>query len=105
MTRNTVGALGAAALLVISCNKGTDASSIVAAGHVEATDVRLSAKVPGRLATFPEREGATLAAGQELLRIDTTDVQLALEQARAERRGAEAELQLRLAGARREDIA
>jgi HlyD family secretion protein len=92
-------------MLAVAFHEGTDASSIVAAGHVEATDVRLSAKVPGRLATFPEREGATVTAGQELVRIDTTDIQLALDQARAERRGAEAELRLRLAGARKEDIA
>ena len=105
MTRNSVTALAAAALLAAGCHKGGGASSITAAGHVEATDVRLSAKVPGRLSVFPEQEGTLVAAGQELLRIDTTDIALALAQVRAEREGAEAELRLRLAGARKEDIA
>ena len=39
-----------------------------------------------------------MKAGQELARIDTTDVELALRQARAERDQAAAELRLRLAG-------
>ena len=105
MTRHAATALAAAIALSVGCHKTEDASSITAAGHVEATDVRLSAKVPGRLAAFPEQEGTLVTLGQELLRIDTTDIELALTQARAEREGADAELRLRLAGARKEDIA
>ncbi len=105
MTRYVRAALASVAVFAAACHEGKDAASITAAGHVEATDVRLSAKVPGRLASFPEQEGTLVAAGQELLRIDTTDIELVLAQARAERRAADAELRLRLAGARREDIA
>jgi HlyD family secretion protein len=43
-------------------------------------------------------------AGQEIARIDTVDTQLALASARAELARAQAELKLRLAGARDEDI-
>jgi HlyD family secretion protein len=43
--------------------------------------------------------------GQELAGIETTDLDLALQQARAEREQAAAELRLRRAGARKEDIA
>jgi HlyD family secretion protein len=46
-----------------------------------------------------------VAPGQELGRIDTTDLRLALQQAKAEREQASAEYRLRLAGARKEDIA
>jgi len=105
MMRHAVSALAAAVLFSASCHTAQDAASINAAGHVEATDVRLSAKVPGRLSVFPEQEGTVVAQGQELLRIDTTDIELALNQVRAEREGAQAELRLRLAGARKEDIA
>ena len=49
-------------------------------------------------------EGQAVAAGQELARIDTTDTRLALDAARAERAQAEAELRLRLAGSRVEDV-
>jgi HlyD family secretion protein len=88
-----------------ACRGSGDASLIAAAGHVEATDVRVSAKVPGRLQALPVQEGDAVSPGQELARIDATDLELALRQARAERLQADAELRLRLAGSRQEDIA
>jgi HlyD family secretion protein len=72
---------------------------------VEATDVRVSTKVPGRLTSFPLKEGDRVKAGEELGRIDPVDIRLALEAARAERGQADADLRLRLAGSRKEDIA
>jgi HlyD family secretion protein len=88
-----------------ACRAKVPSTSISASGHVEATDVRLSAKVPGRLASFSVQEGDAVKAGQEVARIDITDLQLALTQARAERDGSAAELRLRVAGPRHEDIA
>lgn len=85
---------------------GRDGSSlIVASGHVEATQVRVSTKVAGRLESLKVAEGDTVTAGQEIGRIDEVDVRLALQQAAAERDLAAAELRLQLAGARREDVA
>jgi len=81
-----------------------DPSLLTASGHVEATDVRLATKVAGRLQDFGLQEGDTVKPGQEIAHIDTTDVGLALAQARAERQQAAAELQLRLAGSRKEDV-
>ena len=95
----------AVALVLSGCNRGGDATSIVASGHVEATDVRLSTKVGGRLDSFPIQEGDKISKDQEVARLDTTDARLLLQQARAEREQASADLRLRLAGARREDIA
>jgi HlyD family secretion protein len=94
-------AVGAA----VACTATRDASTIKASGYVEATDVRVATKVAGRLIAFFVEEGLLVQAGQELGRIDTTDIELAMGQARAERDGARAELRLRLAGARKEDIA
>src|SRR5262245_42690358 len=94
-----------AAILLASCAKPKDTTEIVASGHVEATDVRISAKVPGRLLSLPLQEGDVVKAGQQLAQLDTTDLKLALRQAKAEREQADAELRLRLAGARKEDIA
>ena len=47
----TFAAVGAAtlALSLAACGGRRETSSIVASGHVEATDVRVSAKVAGRL--------------------------------------------------------
>lgn len=103
----TVAALGAAALAmsVAACAGHHDSSSIVASGHVEATDVRISTKVSGRLERFALEEGDLVKRGQELGAIDITDLDLARRQAKADRRQAAAELDLRVAGPRKEDIA
>jgi HlyD family secretion protein len=76
----------------------------VAAGHVEATEVRISTKVAGTLLRLSVEEGTAVAAGQELARVDTTDTELELATARADRAQAAAELQLRRAGSREEDV-
>ena len=48
MTRATIfpATLGTLILAAAGCGEGRDPSLITASGHVEATDVRLSAKVP-----------------------------------------------------------
>jgi HlyD family secretion protein len=86
------------------CRRGDDAGLVVASGHVEATEVLVSTKAPGTIESLAVDEGAVVTAGQELARIDTTDTRLALDAARAERAQAEAELRLRLAGSRVEDV-
>lgn len=96
-----VAALAAAAL---GCRGKQDPSLIVATGHVEATDVHVSTKVAGRLESFPLEEGDAVSAGQEIARVDTTDLRLALRQAQAERAQAAADLRLKLRGARPEDV-
>jgi HlyD family secretion protein len=106
MTR-TVAALGTAALAatVAACGGRRETSTIVASGHVEATDVRISSKVAGRLERFGLEEGDAITQGQELAAIDVTDLGLALRQVKADRSQAAAELELRVAGPRKEDIA
>lgn len=96
----TLGALGA-----IGCRAQTRSTDIVAAGHVEATDVHISAKVSGRLIEAPLKEGDLVKAGAPLARLATTDVEIVVRQVTADRAQAAAELRLRLAGARKEDIA
>ncbi|MGE0452019.1 MAG: efflux RND transporter periplasmic adaptor subunit [Vicinamibacteria bacterium] len=104
--RPSLPAAAAAAVMALAACRGAQApDTIVASGHVEATDVRISTKVAGRLASMEVEEGDAVSVGQPLARIDTTDLELALRQARAERDQAAAELRLRLAGYRQEDIA
>jgi HlyD family secretion protein len=94
-----------AAVVVSGCHRGPDPATIVASGHVEATDVRLSTKVGGRLETLAIQEGDKVARAQQIAQLDTTDSRLLLRQARAERDQAAAELRLRRAGSRHEDVA
>jgi HlyD family secretion protein len=92
-------------LFAVGCSAQARSTNIVAAGHVEATDVHISAKVGGRLLEAPLKEGDAVKAGMPLARIDTTDVEILIRQAAADRAQAAADLRLRLAGARKEDIA
>jgi HlyD family secretion protein len=94
-----------AAALAPACGKPPPRNVIAASGHVEATDVHIAAKVGGRLLRFTLQEGDGVALGQVLAAIDTTDTRLSLGQARADRDQAAAQLDLRLAGSRPEDIA
>ena len=110
MERSVRAAFAIPAVLVVAagvgaaCRKGQDPGLIVASGHVEATEVLVSTKVAGAIESLAVDEGHTVAAGQELARIDTTDTRLALDAARADRALADAELRLRLAGSRVEDV-
>lgn len=97
--------IAALALAAAGCRRDAGASSIVASGHVEATDVRVSSKVGGIVDVVLLEEGDHVEAGQALARIDVTDSRLALDTAKAEEAQADADLRLRLAGSRVEDVA
>ena len=103
--RFPAGVAAALVWVVIGCQGDGDPGLIIASGHVEATEVRVSAKVGGTLESLPIDEGDAVVVGQEIARLDTTDTLLTLAAAKAERSQAEAQLRLRVAGAREEDIA
>jgi HlyD family secretion protein len=71
---------------------------------VEATEVRVSAEVGGRVIEIPIDEGRRVGAGDVIARLDTADTDLAIRRAEAERAQALAQMRLLQAGARREDI-
>jgi HlyD family secretion protein len=105
MSMRSVVILILAALPALACRRGDAAGAILASGHVEAREVRISTKIGGRLTAFPVEEGDVVEAGRELAHVETTDQELALRQAGADRDQAEAQLKLLLAGFREEDIA
>jgi HlyD family secretion protein len=73
-------------------------------GHVEATETRIAAEAGGRILTLTVQEGDRVEPGQVVMTLDTRDVQLAIQRARAELAAADAQLRLVTAGAREEDI-
>jgi HlyD family secretion protein len=89
---------------VAACTRAPVTDTPRASGYVEATEVRVAAKVAGRVAQVNAVEGARVEAGAVLVTLATTDVDLALQRARAERANADAQLRLVRAGAREEDI-
>ena len=81
-----------------------DEGPLRASGYVEATEVRVAAGGRRPVLELPVDEGHRVAAGDLIARLDTTDTELALRRAEAERAQAVAQLRLLQAGARPEDI-
>jgi len=91
-------------ILAAACGGFRRDRRLVASGHIEAVDVRILTKVRGRVLKRPVDEGDAVKAGQLLAVQDTVDTELQLRQAQADRDQAEANLRLKVAGSRKEDI-
>ncbi len=91
------------AVLLLSCGDGLD-GRIEATGTMEATDITLSATVPGIVDDVRIHEGSTVVKGDTLLLIDDTDLRLQLRQTEAMLAAAEAQFALIMKGAREEDL-
>jgi HlyD family secretion protein len=89
---------------VVGCTEEAPSDRLRVAGHVEATETRLAPEAGGRILTLTVKEGDRVQPGQTVLTLDTRDVQLAIDRARAEQASAEAQLRLVQAGARGEDL-
>ena len=74
-------------------------------GQAEATEVRISGKVPGRILSYRFGEGDCVKAGDTLVFLDTPEVMAKLRQAEAARAAAEAQNAKALKGAREQEIA
>jgi HlyD family secretion protein len=99
----TLGLFALAALLA-ACRPAPPSDRVRASGQVDATDVRLSPEVGGRLLELHVAEGDRVHAGDLIARLDTTDTEIALRRARAEHDQAQAQLALLTAGSRSEDV-
>lgn len=93
-----------ACVALAGCTRQSANGRIHASGHIEATEVRLSAKVGGRVAELPFQEGATVKAGAVVARFETVDLENDLARASSELAAAQARLALLEAGTRREDL-
>jgi HlyD family secretion protein len=92
----------AATLLGTGCGRGWRTPD--GSGTIEATQVQVSAEVPGQLVSIVADEGAHVAAGDTIALIDPTNQRLTLDSANAALARARAQLDLMLAGARDENI-
>ena len=100
----TVALAAAFTVLASGCTQQTETGGVHASGHIEATEIRLAAKVGGRLLEAPFEEGSRVTAGALVARLETTDADHRLAQARANAEAADAKLRLLLAGSRAEDL-
>lgn len=87
-----------------ACQEIAPATSARVSGQVEATEVQVAPEVGGRILEIPVAEGDRVKQGDVLARLDTRDIELALQRAQAEREQAAAQLRLLQAGSRAEDI-
>ena len=76
----------------------------IIAGEAEASEYRVSGKVPGRIEEFYFEEGDMVRKGDTLVSIYSPEVQAKMDQAQAARAAAEALHQKALNGARKEQI-
>ena len=81
-------------------NKG----AIEASGTLEATEVKVSAKVPGQIETIRVQEGSEVRTGDTLVILDRSTLELQWKQAHAGFEVADAQYRLLLNGARSEDL-
>ena len=91
-------------MAIAACHRGAEKAAPRVSGYVEATDVRVSAEVAGRLIDLRVGEGDRVKAGDVLARLDTADTDLSIRRAQADRDQADAQLRLLQAGSRPEDI-
>lgn len=91
-------------VLAAACTEKPPSDRLRVSGHVEATETRLAAEAGGRILTLTLKEGDRVQPGQTVLTLDTRDVELAIDRAKAEKAAAEAQLRLVQAGSRIEDI-
>jgi HlyD family secretion protein len=92
------------ALVLPACREKAATGNSRVSGQVEATEVQVAPEVGGRVLDIPVAEGNRVKTGDVMARLDTRDVDLALQRAQAERAAAEAQLRLLQAGSRPEDI-
>ncbi len=88
-----------------ACAAEPPSNEVRAAGHVEATEVRLAPDSGGRIVELAVDEGDAVETGALILRLDPRTPSLAVDRAKAEQRQAEAQLALLRAGSRQEDVA
>ena len=96
------------ALIVIVAVLGiifTKPAEEVIQGEAEATEYRVSGKVPGRIEAFYASEGDLVHKGDTLVLIDSPEVRAKLAQANAAVAAADAQRSKANAGARKEEIA
>ncbi|HBY98658.1 MAG: efflux RND transporter periplasmic adaptor subunit [Ardenticatenaceae bacterium] len=90
----------------VTVKRGEISATVSATGGVEPVrQVTLTFRAPGKIVAIPVQEGQQLATGTVLARLDTTDLQFAVDQAEANLAAAEARLRQLQNPARPGDIA
>ncbi len=101
--KTTIVAAAALLFLFVGCG-GDHKGTIEASGTLEATEVNVSAKVPGQIERLLVDEGSRVQTGDTLAVLDHSTLDIQLRQAKAGVDLADAQYRLLLNGARSEDL-
>jgi HlyD family secretion protein len=100
-----LAAAGTAAWFFTSSRKPKADGALVASGTVEATDAQIGFQTPGRVVSITPREGDRVTTGQELARLERSELEARRAQAEAQVDAARAALAELERGSRQELIA
>lgn len=100
-----LAAAGTAAWYFTSSRKPEADGALVASGTVEATDAQIGFQAPGRVVSITPREGDRVTTGQELARLERSELEARRAQAEAQVEAARAALAELERGSRQEEIA
>ena len=89
---------------LLGLGRGETGGPIRVSGNVEATEVQIAFKIPGRVEQRRFDEGQIVKRGDLVASLETADLESAVAQRRAEVETAGAALDELLAGSRKEDI-
>lgn len=103
MSKQMTIALGLLTALLVSC-AGEPPPRKVVTGLVDATEIDVASKVPGRVTEVHVREGDRVEAGEKLATIESEEIAAKLRQVRAAIDASEAKLRMAKSGARREEV-
>lgn len=104
---NLLAAIGVAALLIfliVSTWVISRPKPLEVQGEVEATQIRVASKIPGRIDSLAVHKGDMVKKGQLLFTIKSPEIEAKLLQAKAALKGAKAQSAKALTGAQKEDI-
>jgi HlyD family secretion protein len=90
-------------LLVLACGPARPPQPTVLTGLVDATEIDVASKVPGRVRGLAVREGDHVVAGARLATVESEEIAAKIDQATAAIAAAQAKLRLAEAGARPEE--
>lgn len=86
-----------------ACSQGDPPARAVVTGLVDATEIDVASKVPGRVKETYVREGQSVEEGAKLVSIESDELDAKLAQVNAAISAAEAKLRLARSGARKEE--
>ncbi|MDN3454127.1 MULTISPECIES: efflux RND transporter periplasmic adaptor subunit [unclassified Psychrobacter] len=97
--------LGMIAYGLYKSNQHSEPEVITLQGQMQMQQTSIAAKVPGRIAKILVTEGDTVTAGQQLIEMDSPEINAKINQARAGKQMAQSQLDKAENGARPQEIA